>query len=387
MRTRVAMNIALFSAITVLTAACSKEPTTFVPNNVDTFTVDSEDNYSQASKLLQADYMFVLDTGYSMFNNKAAVQDSLLDFAFALKGNDIDYRIGLVNGNIHNSSDNVANTFIGGTYLTAGLGISLENQIAAQIFPVGLALNQHREVLLEATRKVLSSNQGFLRSGASLVVVFVSDEDDESDTFFSNSSEAEYISFIKSRKDSALIKGRSIVKGINAGCSVDTNQNEEQGNRLANVAVGIDALETNRVNVSRCSDDTFDDILQNLSTDVSKPTDVFALQGSSPDISSLKVYLNGVLQQQGANYAIQGTKVVFNNKPNASSSVVLRYQPKYILSNKPNPSSISVVVDGASVSESSSNGWTYSAGENRIVFHGSSVPAHESEVKVSYTIN
>src|SRR4051812_38379339 len=51
-------------------SACAKKPETYSTGRVDSFVVDSEDLYTQSNKILQADYMFVVDVSASMgFNS------------------------------------------------------------------------------------------------------------------------------------------------------------------------------------------------------------------------------------------------------------------------------------------------------------------------------
>ena len=57
------------------------------------------------------------------------------------------------------------------------------------------------------------------------------------------------------------------------------------------------------------------------------------------------------------------------------------------LSLKPDPSTIQVLVDGAAISQNSSNGWTYVAALNAIEFLGSYVPPPGSKIDITYAIS
>ena len=56
----------------------------------------------------------------------------------------------------------------------------------------------------------------------------------------------------------------------------------------------------------------------------------------------------------------------------------------YALSRTPLSSSISVKVNGASVSQDATNGWQYNAGSKTIIFSGTAWPSSGSSITVTY---
>ncbi len=57
---------------------------------------------------------------------------------------------------------------------------------------------------------------------------------------------------------------------------------------------------------------------------------------------------------------------------------------QFFLNRVPLVSSITVVIDGVSIAQSSTNGWSYSESSNSITFHGSAVPAQGAVIGINY---
>ncbi len=76
--------------------------------------------------------------------------------------------------------------------------------------------------------------------------------------------------------------------------------------------------------------------------------------------------------------------VSFADSLNAIQQRIVELSTQFYLDGEPVPESIQVKVDGAVVAKNSTNGWTYNAPANSIVFHGSAVPASGADVSVSF---
>lgn len=63
---------------------------------------------------------------------------------------------------------------------------------------------------------------------------------------------------------------------------------------------------------------------------------------------------------------------------------VFALRSSWTLSRQADPATIRVTVNGTSVSQSGTSGWTYDAGSNSINFHGAAVPAVGTQIEVSY---
>ena len=66
------------------------------------------------------------------------------------------------------------------------------------------------------------------------------------------------------------------------------------------------------------------------------------------------------------------------------TSRVLELTTAYPLNGAPDPTSIVVTVNGATVPQDATNGWTYSSTDNTIRFHGTAVPAIGSSISVTF---
>ncbi|QDK37334.1 VWA domain-containing protein [Bdellovibrio sp. NC01] len=66
------------------------------------------------------------------------------------------------------------------------------------------------------------------------------------------------------------------------------------------------------------------------------------------------------------------------------SDKIIQLSSAFKLSREPIPESIVVTVDGASVPNNATNGWTYDAATMIITFHGSAVPSANSSVKINF---
>ncbi|UYL09220.1 hypothetical protein B9G69_001345 [Bdellovibrio sp. SKB1291214] len=66
------------------------------------------------------------------------------------------------------------------------------------------------------------------------------------------------------------------------------------------------------------------------------------------------------------------------------SDSIIQLSSSFKLSREPVPESIVVTVDGVTVAQDATNGWTYDAATLTITFHGSSVPNANSNVKINF---
>ncbi|MEO5666969.1 MAG: hypothetical protein ABIR96_02805, partial [Bdellovibrionota bacterium] len=87
----------------LLSLTACNDPKTFVPTNTEKFTFYEQDFYSQAQQVLQADYLIVPDMSYSMNTSKATLESALDQFSSTLADQNIDYRIGFVQGTVQSN--------------------------------------------------------------------------------------------------------------------------------------------------------------------------------------------------------------------------------------------------------------------------------------------
>ena len=301
--------------------ACSKDPQTYTTNRTDLFVVDNEDVYSQANQILQADYVFAIDESASMDYNsgdpniysskRAEFMAGLSSFTSTLRSSNIDYRIGVISGNVQQErvSDLSSRSFYKNILVDSLMPDTTENSLIAQLQSIGQTLNANTNVMLEATHQVMTRQRSsFLREGAQLIYLFVSDTDDESINYLTNASTSDYAAKLIAQKGSAtnipaFVNARAIVTGMNSNCTPNPSYSESAGYRLAETAQKIEntnktiaglSADATLSSVSHCilkASTEFPTLLNTLARDVSKPTNLFKLQVTNVDPNSIKVYV------------------------------------------------------------------------------------------------
>lgn len=379
-------------------SAC-EQPTTFVPGHTDRFVAHSEDAYAQAQQVLQADYLFVLDYSYSMSKNDAKLVEltnAMGLFTQSLSSENINYNIGFINGLIQAGDKNlaglptIATNFVA-PFITVSSGA--DASILSQIAPAGTPNNPNTNYMLEAAlRTMKAQSTNFLRSGSQLVYVFVSDADDESDTN-SKITGAKTVDYYADqlrqfKSDDSYISARSFTAGVAAGCTLESGY-DSAGTRLAAVAQIVDSAQF----APQCVYTPMASSLDGLARNVTKTTTRFALRGT-PQPGTVRIYtgaslnsLNSVPAEQNWSYLSTSNEVVFQagHEPHPGEAIRIEYQMLFGLQKTANPTSISVTINGSTIAQSASNGWTFVAAENRIEFHGSAIPAQDADVRISYT--
>ena len=394
--TKVLGNTLLLSILLGGLSGCN-QPTTFAPTNTDQFNADSGISLMQASQVMQADYLFVIDPSFSMSTSGAldSIESAMSSFATYLGSSGIDFKVGLANGGTHsmNSGSYVgqpsvsatANNFLG-SVLTPQSGTQIFNQVQTQVSGFGDPLQPDRTVPLAAARRVLTAQgSSFLRAGSQMVLVFVSDSDDESNTGNYSArvgfptAVADYVTYFKSLKsDPSYISARAYV-------SCTPQSYNAYGARIVQTAQQVDSLGV----VPQCLASASSASLQNLARNVTRPTSRFALQ-SRPLSGTIVVTINGVVTPAAGNwsYASATNEIIFvsGHEPGASAQLQISYDSAYVLSHSPKVDTIAVTVDGVSVAQDASNGWSYVASENRIAFNGSAKPSTNADIKVTYQV-
>lgn len=376
----------LTAAVMLLASACS-QPESFVKNKIDSFEVDTIDNYKQAKSLLQADYVISVDFSYSMSGGCNAnsvynctspkitrLFDSLDSFAANLASAGIDYRIGFVRGSKQSTTMAADTDFISGLVVTSDLGSSLTQLIRGRLGPVGKPLEGNVTSVVETTAKVLANRGGtFLRDSAQLVTLFVTDNDDTEE------SAQSYRNAIRSTKsDSSYVSARAVLAGTNPDCYTDPSlpevYGEAYGSNVANVVNLLSPADTNKIS---CIMDNFSSILNNVARKISRQTKRFKLQVPNPDPETIKVYINGTLQDETFySYEANTNEIVFNDakKPDPDAALRIEYDQNYVLTSRPAVDTIEVRFNNSVVGRSETNGWSYDAAMNRIVLNGAAKP-------------
>ncbi len=368
---------------------CKSDPQTFYSTTTDRFTAHLSDNYQQASQLLQADYMFILDYSYSMSQNGGntskiqTLLNSMEFFTSELETKGIDYKIGVVKGTVHsNNEDQIASNFFSDVISRDTTG-SLLSSILSQLSPAGLPLSENTNYLLEAAKRTAAAQSSqFLRNGSQAVYVFVSDSDDRSQTNSgisgSKTPESYADALIASKNHFSYVSARAIVAGVGENCAL-RNGYDIAGVRLAETA----RLADSQASSASCIYNTFTESLADLARNVTRPTTRFTLRGN-PVASSVRVFENGAeVSRNRWTYSAATNEVIFQAQmePAFNSQLEIIYDQLFTLKSKPKVETLSVSVNGTNLNSSQ---FSYVASENRIEFLNASKPSEGDDIRITY---
>lgn len=369
------------------------DPKTFVPTNTDSFVFYEQDFYQQASQLLQADYVIVPDMSYSMNASKDSLESALDQFADDLESKDIDYRVGFIRGTTQSAefyTGAIPSSFLG-PVLKPSSKKSARSQIASALADLADPNAPNWVFILEAAKKTLQKRaSSFLRKSAHLVLVFISDSDERSHSQV-NYSNAHYINAFKSLKNHEdYISARAFVTG-QAGCPLfgEAQYGYKAGTRLSTVADAVDSFGDGTICLR--DGDTMADSLEDLARDVAKKTKRFKLR-ATPVAKSIAVTVDGQFTPQndgthGWKYNSSQNEIVFTGQaiPN-DASLEINYSMLMKLSREPRLESMVVTLNGSTVPESQSNGWSYNSKTKELRLNGGFAPSHNDEIVVNYEV-
>lgn len=139
------------------------------------------DTFEQHSSR-KVDVLFVLDDSCSMADEQDALAQNFGAFIASASVRDVDFQIGITTTTVESSQ---AGAFVGPILKPSSSGLEREFAQQVNVGIRGSGREQGLEAMLAAfqrTEQGLGDNRGFLRGldGAVLVVIFVSDEDDQS---------------------------------------------------------------------------------------------------------------------------------------------------------------------------------------------------------------
>ncbi|RME24011.1 MAG: VWA domain-containing protein [Deltaproteobacteria bacterium] len=257
-----------------------------------------------------SDILYVVDDSASMAEERGRLLDNFDAFTEVLEDTRVDFQLGVVTTDATRGAGLVA-------LLDDDTDDLAANFLAAiDVGDDGGRIEQGLSQALSAINP--SVNPGFLRMGAELHVVVVSDEDDQSPQtpeFYTHEIQA------LTGVDRATIHG--IVGDLPAGCVAGSTA-ASPGPRY------LEAIETTGgLSTSICAAD-YREMLRRVGLEVANWNDTF------------------------------------------------------LLSRLPVPDTIEVHVDDVAIPQRDEDGWTWSAGDNAIRFHGRSIPRPGMEIRVDY---
>jgi len=377
----------------VVLTACD-DPETFVPTNTEKFVFYEQDYYTQAKKVLQADYLIVPDMSYSMNTSKDTLADALDQFSVNLVDENIDYRVGFVQGTVQSngfSASYIPKTFLG-SVLDTSSSSKVRDKIAGQLADLAKPNAPNLPFLLEAAKKTLDNKKSsFLRSAAQLVYVFISDADDLGSARLSKSNSS-YISALKAFKNNAAhVSARAFIYTNQSGCNAPSynGQNGAAGTNLKAVATGLNSSGTSVVCLNNAA--SMAASLEDVARNVTKLTTRYKLQ-AQPVPGSISVRINGNnIQQNDASYAwsyvSSSNEIVFSNNPAPpNQSIEIEYDMVMKLARSPKVDTMIVTLNGQEVPQGA-NGWQYNSSTKELTLGGAWAPQHGETILVNYEVN
>lgn len=389
--------LVLGSALLVALSSCN-DPQVYTPSTTDKFTVYNQDLYSQANAILQADYLFVMDYSLSSRYFRRPLAQNFGNFVSDLQYSNIQYQVAFTSGMIQStgSTSQISSSFITPIITPAD---SITGALQAQIEGMGIPNSPNDGYFLEAARRTLQNKASeFVRPNAQLVLVFITDDEDQS---YKIDSVANYVKALTRHKpDKAYISARAMTAGADSTwvndqkikCPLDGNLNQRSATMLHQAVPQIDGLGTKTLFCVNYADGAPQEFLGNLARNISKTTSRFLIQGT-PDPTTMTVRVKPagggwVPMVLGVDFVYQSStnEIVFSpgREPPFNAELEINYQPIYPLSKNADPQSIEVRINGEIVASDPDNGWTYNMTQNRIVFHGTAIPSNGDQVKITY---
>jgi hypothetical protein len=281
----------------------------------------------------RVDILWIIDDSGSMVNKRARLAKAFDQFITTLVGQQVDYHIGVTTTDM----DKVGPGFAGSLMANpAVITKDTPDPVAAFTNEVTMPANRVQDEqglaagLAAVTEPNISGpNKGFLRPGADLAMIVVSDEDDHS--FGQVAYYERVFRELHGPGNEDTISFSAVIGDVPNGCVAPGDQNLLYGEALPGTRYQEVAKATGGIVASVCSAD-------------------FA----------------NTLQKLGLSFA--GLRRIFP------------------LSADPAPGSLKVDVDGVPVGQSVTNGWIYDSATRSVQFLGSYVPPPGSTVRIRYDL-
>ena len=278
--------------------------------------VSVQDSFVQTA-LPSVDLLFVVDNTASMAQEQTALAEEFSTLTSSLAAENISWQLGVTTMDMSNES---AGRLRGSPYVLTpnlddvdALFSALVQVGVASVAPeAGLAAAAVALGLVDAKE----ANAGFRRPDASLHVVFVSDADDQSDSWLGTDPVDEFLEILEEESTLTGLPARAsaLVGDVPSGC-VSDNGTAESGERYVAVAQA-----TQGAVASICAAD-FSDLLEHVG-DASITYQTEFLLRATPVEGSLQVEVDGA---RVSDWEYVDSTVVFDEPPAAGSLIVARY--------------------------------------------------------------
>ena len=265
------------------------------------------------------DVLWVIDNSGSMYQERDRVKREIQEFFQWFEALELDYHMGVITTDVLNPV--YAGQLVGTpTFVTrdtpdaqASLGLAITSD--------GLEMGD--EAGLQAMELALSEplrsgvNEGFYREDARLVVIFLTDEDDQSAP-----AASEYVRFLEDLKGGREdIFVAAIVGDRDEGCEgecTDGKQEAKGGDKYLDVAEAFSGFDE-----SICTCDLAP-AMERMGIESTYYVRTFTLSRTPGEPSMLTVWVNGV-EAGGWRYEPAPNAIVFDEAPARGAEIVARY--------------------------------------------------------------
>lgn len=266
------------------------------------------------------DVLWVIDNSSSMGQEQARVQAGITSFFSYFSTFGLDYHMGVITTDIVNPV--YSGRLVGSpTYIdtsTASPEAELAEAIAVGTEDMG---DESGLAALELalTDPVLSAeNAGFVREPAQLVVIFLSDEPEQS-----TQDATHYVDFLATVKaDPADLMVSAIVGDYGTGCSTKCDgaaSDAQPGDKYLDVVDAYDG-----VSGSICTCDLAP-TLDEIGLAATRYIRSFTLTQLPTDSTRISVYVDGDLVEEGWSYVSESNEILFDEPPTSGSEIVVNY--------------------------------------------------------------
>ena len=317
----------------------------------------------------KVDILWVIDDSTSMKEEQAAVKAAGVDFISQLESAEMDFHLGLIttDGDSTNSKASIllgSPAVLTNECVAAGTVCSYSEDFIGRFEQGTGGSDQEKglEVALNAVRPPLSEthNDGFVRDGALLMIIQLSDENDCSDSGRLGPTATGEDCY--SRYDELTPIGDLV------GALRDAKADLGEGGVVMSGIIGPDVSENCEFAVpGKRYGDAFR-MLGGVEADI-------CLQDYSPVMQSLGLAATGIMSNFQLDYAARYE----SDKAETTELDEGKYNPKVWVTE----------VDGekTAIAESAETGWTYVQDYAQIQFNGESVPGRGAHIKVEFYSN
>jgi hypothetical protein len=338
------------AALVLAASACDKGGTTF-----SILPASQQFSLSTSNTQVKIDILLVVDNSFSMNPLQQRLAANFNSFVGNVVAKGFDFHLGVTTSDAYLSGskflnnnayselrDGTGNTHTG-VFVVNPSTPNLINTAVTNAMQGDQGSGDERSFSSFRNTLLNPLNTGFLRPGAFLAVIILSDEDD-----FSGDNRPEFSGADHNYNAATLDPVDAYVSFLDTLTgSTDTN------NRKYNVSV-VTVLDSACLNSHR---------------------------QSAPSTNIGVRYMSIADKTKGTKASICND---FATELLAIQQNILELSTKFQLDRKPIVSSIRVTVNGASVPQDATNGWTYDATTNSIIFHGTALPAQGSSVGVYF---